>query len=197
MEFDDIRKIWDSQNNRPLYAIDEQALHKRIQARKKRSGRIADTSEIVLITANIVAGGIVLIADILKQEGNPFAYAMTFVMFLTAAIVMYSRMRRKRHENRFDRTLVGDLDHAIANAAWQVRLSQAMRWYLVPVAGLTLLSVWGPDKPLWALVLIFVFFIAVFYASGWEHRWYVSRKRSLTKLREKLMQEELDEDFML
>ena len=33
MEFDEIKKIWDAQNNQPLYVIDEKALHNRIQSK--------------------------------------------------------------------------------------------------------------------------------------------------------------------
>src|SRR5690349_6966310 len=35
MEFDEIKKIWDAQNNQPLYVIDEKALHNRIQSKMK------------------------------------------------------------------------------------------------------------------------------------------------------------------
>ncbi len=33
MEFDEMKKIWDAQNNQPLYVIDEKALHNRIQSK--------------------------------------------------------------------------------------------------------------------------------------------------------------------
>src|SRR4051812_1101237 len=33
MEFDEMKKIWDAQNNQPLYVIDEKGLHNRIQSK--------------------------------------------------------------------------------------------------------------------------------------------------------------------
>ena len=36
MEFDELKKIWDSQNNEVLYAINEKALHDRIRTKKGR-----------------------------------------------------------------------------------------------------------------------------------------------------------------
>ena len=193
MEFNEIKKIWDSQNNRPLYAIDEEALHSRILAKKRRSMHITNTSEIVLITSNLVASGFVFVADLVKHNANYFAYTMATFMVLTAAFIFYRRIRRKKSENRFDRSVSGDLDHAIANATYQVRLSRAMRWYLAPMAALCLLTVWDADTPTWSILLLLAFFVIVFYASSWEHRVYIARKRSLEGLREKLIREEIVE----
>ena len=49
MEFEEMKKIWDSQNNRPMYAIDENSLHnivkrkinaasRKVNQTKKRTG---------------------------------------------------------------------------------------------------------------------------------------------------------------
>ena len=35
MEFDEMKKIWDSQTNQTLYSIDENALYNRILSRRK------------------------------------------------------------------------------------------------------------------------------------------------------------------
>src|SRR4051812_47574418 len=40
MEFDEMKKIWDSQNNEPLYAINEKALYNRILSKKKQAHHI-------------------------------------------------------------------------------------------------------------------------------------------------------------
>ena len=37
MEFDELKQVWDSQNNELLYAINEQALHNRILSKKKQA----------------------------------------------------------------------------------------------------------------------------------------------------------------
>jgi hypothetical protein len=33
MEFDEMKKIWDAQNNQPLYVLDEKALHNRFSGK--------------------------------------------------------------------------------------------------------------------------------------------------------------------
>ena len=35
MEFDELKKVWDSQNKEPMYVIDEQALHQAHSYQKK------------------------------------------------------------------------------------------------------------------------------------------------------------------
>ena len=34
MEFEELKKIWDTQNNKPMFIIDEEALHRTIQKKK-------------------------------------------------------------------------------------------------------------------------------------------------------------------
>ena len=40
-EFEDIQKIWDSQKQETLYAIDESSLHHRIRRKEQQSNRMA------------------------------------------------------------------------------------------------------------------------------------------------------------
>ena len=60
MEFEELQKIWDSQNNRPVYAIDEKALHNRILSKKRQAYHITNTTELLLIIVNVAAGGLIL-----------------------------------------------------------------------------------------------------------------------------------------
>ncbi|TRX51599.1 hypothetical protein FNH22_23855 [Fulvivirga sp. M361] len=191
MEFDDIRKIWDGQNNRPLYVIDEDALHRRILLKKKQSRRLANTTEWVMAGANFLASSMILTAIFLKNNANIFSYITMGFMALTPLYIFYIRRQRKTQEKAFESSVSGDLDHAISNATFQVRLSMVMRWYLLPIAVLTLLSVWSEDISYWFLLGVVVFFCATFYASSWEHRLYVSKKRRLIDLRNKLGKEDL------
>ncbi len=191
MEFDDIKKIWDSQDHRPLYAIDERALHKRIVAKKNRSRHIANKSEIILMVTNLLAPTLILIIDKIKDNGNYFSYILATLMVATAGFILYSRMQRKRTENQFNRSMLGDLDHAIAHAIYQVRLSYIMRWYMAPVVLLCFLSVWDKEISISLILFMVVFFTAAFFAGTWEHRWYTRRKQSLEALREKLVHEEM------
>ena len=85
--------------------------------------------------------------------------------------------------------MLGDLEHAIANATYQVRLSQVMRWNNLPISLFLLIGFWENGKPLWIVAVVLIFFSLVHYASGWEHNIYKSRKRELESLRKKLKEE--------
>ena len=41
MEFEELKKIWDTQNNQPMYAINEEALHNRILTKKRKTNKIS------------------------------------------------------------------------------------------------------------------------------------------------------------
>ena len=60
MEFEELQKIWDSQNKRPLYVINEEALHQRILAKKSQASHITNFSELLLIAVNTGAGALIL-----------------------------------------------------------------------------------------------------------------------------------------
>ena len=40
MEFEDLQKIWDTQNNKPMYVINEEALHRRILSKKNKASLV-------------------------------------------------------------------------------------------------------------------------------------------------------------
>ena len=70
MEFEEMRKIWDSQNNAPIYAIDESTLYKRIKSKGNRASRIANTNEIGLTIIFVTVSILLHIID----RGSTYAY---------------------------------------------------------------------------------------------------------------------------
>ena len=188
MEFDEMKKIWDAQNNEPLYVINEKALHNRILSKKKQAYHITNISELLAIIAYIGAG-----CSILMQSGNVFMYLLAALMFGSGLYSLVSRIRRIRGIYRFDRSMLGDLHHAISLATYQVRFSQLMRWNILPMGIFTLLGVWEVGKSVWMAVGILVFFVLVYYAAGWEHNLYKARKCELEILQNKLENEELSD----
>lgn len=190
MEFEEMKKIWDSQNNETLYAINGRALHNRILSKKKRAGHIANISELLLIIVNGGAGIIMLVLGWTKSGGNLFFYLMASWMLLTMLYMLVSRIRRKREGSKFDRTLLGDLNHALATATYQVRISRLMRWNNLPILILLLLSFWENGKGIWGIVLVIILFSLTYFLSGWEHSIYITRKNELTTLYKKLSDQE-------
>jgi hypothetical protein len=189
MEFDELQKIWDTQNNQPLYVINEQALHNRIVAKKRQVIKIAVITEWILIIANTASGLFVLQQNYTGRRGLVFVYLLAAWLLGTALYVLVNRIRRMREQKQFHRSLSGDLQHALAAASYQVRISHIMRWNTFPIMLLVLLSNWEGGQSVWFSLAVALFFILVFYASGCETGIYKAKKRELEVLQKKLQED--------
>ena len=186
MEFEELRKIWDAQNNQPLYAINEKAMYNLILSKKKQAHHITNISELLLIFVNLGAGIMILALNLFRQSVNISLYVLSAWMLVTALYTLVRRIQRIKGDQQFDRSISGDLSHAISMASYQVHISQIMRWNIVPIAALTLLGLWEGGKPIWIVVIVLLFFALTFYAGGWEHNIYKRKKRELEILQKKL-----------
>jgi hypothetical protein len=190
MEFDEIKKVWNSQNNEVIYGINEKALHNRIVAKKNKGYHITNASELLTIIVNFGAGGFILAVSLYKGSANIYLYLLAAWMFVTALFVLIKRAQRIKGERTFDRSVLGDLRHAIAVATYQVRLSFLLRWNIVPIGILIILSIWDGGRSMWLAICVVIFLFIANYFAGWEHSFYKSRKRELETLLSKLDTEE-------
>lgn len=189
MEFDEMKKIWDTQNNEPLYVLNENAFHNHIRLKKRKAGHIANLSELLIIWMNIGAGAFVVGVCIINKITDIYMYILAAWMFVTAIGVIPGRIRRINAQAKFDRTILGDLDQAIATASYQVVLSGILRWNMLPMGVLIMLVVWDSDNSIWWAVAMLAFFALSYFGSGWEHNYYKSRKREVEQLRNVLLTE--------
>jgi len=187
MEFDEMKQIWDTQNDRPVYVIDEKAMQRYIQARKDRVLDIANSSELSLIAINLVAGAILLVINLRQSGANLFMYLESAWMFMTVGYVVVSRIRRVRAERQFDRSVHGDLDHAISLASYQVRLSRMIRWNLLPMGAIMIGSGWEAGKFLKVTAVILVSYVFAFYVGRKGLRASKGRRRELDALKSDLL----------
>lgn len=194
MEFDELQKIWDTQNNQPLYVINEQALHNRIVAKKHQVIHIAVVTEWILIIANTISGAFVLQQNYTGRRGLIFVYLLAVWMLGTALYVLVNRIRRMREQQQFNRSISGDLQHAVTTAVYQVRIARIMRWNVLPIGLLVLLSVWEGGQSVWFSVGVALFFVLVFLASGWEMGIYRNKMKELQILQNKLQEESQSTD---
>jgi len=186
MEFEEMKKVWDSQNDEPIYGINEKALHNRILSKKNQGNHITNVSELLLILVNIGSGCFILGINLFSQNGNVFMYLLSAWMICSALVLLYSRIRRRKKVDRFDRSMRGDLSHAISIATYQVHISQLMRWNIVPIGLFIILGVLDSGKSVWLALGMLIFLVLTIYFSGWEHRIYKSRKRELQLLQTRL-----------
>lgn len=186
MEFDEIKKIWDAQNNQPLYVIDEKALHNRIQSKMKGALLRANLNEWGLIIINLFAAGVLVTLNSFGHAANIFMYIEAAWLFATVVYVVAHRSRRLSSSRRFDRSIHGDLDHAISIAAYHVRLVRMMNWNLLPLGAIMIFSGWEAGKLLKAAAVILISYALAFYVGIKENRANVRRRRELQVLKEKL-----------
>lgn len=191
MEFEDLKKMWHSQDKAYIYSIDEQALHNRIKAKQRQAYHIVHASEWLSIGAFAVAGGAILVSSWMKSGGSIYMYLLAGWMLIAAVYLFVSRARRIKGQGQFERTMRGDLEYAISLASYQVRLSGMLRWNLPVVGILILLSFWEEGQSLWAILGFVVFLTLAHFAAGWEHGIYKARKRELEILKSKLEEEEV------
>lgn len=189
MEFDEMKKIWDSQNSEHLYVINEDALHNRIRTKKKRSQRLVETVEIVLLISTIVAGSMVLLANIVRGEHIIFKYVSASVFYLVAVYLWMKRSDRRKGEGRFENTMMGDLEHALSNSNHQVMISATFLYKVFPFVSIgSLIAEWVRSGFTWMIPAIVAFFVVGYFASRWEHRCYVSKLRELESLKAMLVE---------
>jgi hypothetical protein len=186
MEFDEIKKVWNSQTNEPVYIMNEAALHNRIKSKKMKAYHTANISELMAIISYFVAGGVLLITNYTKEPGSVALYLLSAWMVVSGVYFLRGRLKRIKGNQTFDRSMRGDLLYAISTATYQVRFSHLVRWNVLPVGGLIVLSMLEGGKPIWVSLLILAFLAITIYASGWEHNIYKARKKELDVLYVKL-----------
>ena len=191
MEFEEMKKVWDAQNNEPIYGINEQALHNRILSKKKQAHHLANLSELLCIIVYSGAGCILIALNLMNRSSNVFMYILAAWMLCSALYLLVSRIRRINGVQQFDRSMRGDLEYAITVATYQVRISRLIRWNTVPIGLLIILGVWDGGKSMWLVAGIIVFLFLANYASGWELNFYKKKKRELEILKEKLETEDM------
>lgn len=189
MQFNELQKIWDSQNNKPMYVIREEVLHQKILAKGRKAGKTANITEWILIFTGLLAAGILVFFDFIKDEGNAFSYISVVLFSLITVYAIINRYLRKKKTENFERTILGDLEHALSISEYQVNLSKGMLYGFWPaVFLLSLLSLIMSDKPTWYSIVFGILFVGVSYISSWEHKCYVRREDELKSLKQKLIE---------
>jgi len=183
-----MKKIWDAQKGEALYAIDEKALHNQVIVKKKKSAQKADKLELTLISSLLFASGMVWYAIIVKSSYEMAQIIFASLLLFAAVAILISRRKRMRWQDSFENSMLGDLEQGLANASYQVKLSKAVAFLYLTVAGFAVVSVYLEVTDWWKSVLVLLLFTFGYIASRWEHRkFYVGQKKNLLAMKEKLM----------
>ncbi|MEM6344221.1 MAG: hypothetical protein AAF927_10090 [Bacteroidota bacterium] len=184
MNFDNLQKVWDAQNNAPMYQLNESALHQIVLRKSRKAARYADINDFGLMGIMLVSSALLLFLD----RGSLYAYLSAVCMLGIATYVGYQRWRRKRHNLAYDQSILGQLEQAIANTESEIRRSRNFVWWmLAPAAVPSLINMVQSGAPIWKICMISAAFVLSYFVTQWGLKsQYLPRKRSLEALRKKL-----------
>lgn len=188
MKFDELQQLWCQQENVSPQPIDHMELKKLIDKRKSSAENSAAFLEMVLVIIN-GGTGISLLYSCISENKGIFAFLFAGFMLL-GSLYFFSRfIQRRRAERKFDRSMAGELEHAITTADYILRLSRTILfWYGLPLLILGGFALLEKGVSAWALLGVFAVVALSFWAGQWEIRKFHSpRKQRLLELREQLM----------
>lgn len=168
-----MKVLWDSQNDEPLYAVNQAGLHGML-LRESRAFRRAvfwrDVREItievgatlgfLLFGGLLVAGQPEHLASRFNIQASPTTFDLVALIIAAALWGHYSvwqyasRKRQEHREREFAASLLGDLEREIAGTEHQIRmLKSVLGWGVLPV---------------WAATFLFLFVASrLLDVSGW------------------------------
>ena len=215
MNFEEMKVLWDSQNEEPLYAVNQAGLRAMLLQDSRDFRRAVLWRDLREITIGVVAsagflmfGGLLTLGQperlvswfnvkVAPTAGDLVAMILAAVLWLHYALWQYAgRKRQERRERQFAASVLGDLDREIARTEYQIRLAQNVLWWgVLPVWAATFLFLFVTSRLLdvsgWiVLVAAAVFLGAAVLDLRWKQRPIqrnlLPRKHELASLREKL-----------
>jgi len=154
MEFDEMKVIWDTQEEQPLYAINEAGLNRVLSKKRHKFARLIFWQELqTYVGAAFSVGAVVLIIcldyfGVSWNAGRQIELSRWDILALIAAATFWlrfayhifdGRQKQKRLERKTTPTLLDHLDSDISQAEYQIKVRKQILWhYLSVYAGVSL-----------------------------------------------------------
>lgn len=189
MEFEEMQKVWDEQKGENMYIINESALHRSVTCKKDAASKRINHEEV--ITSLIIGLTAIILIIAAFHGGHNWAFISSGIMAIDLAYIQYFRWKRKKAENKFDRTLLGELDHTILNTNSVIRFYVFMIiGFLIPLCSIYILKMFVEGATLdKGIILIGVPILCVLFVQWILKKLRGYRKRHLLDLRKKLTEE--------
>lgn len=192
MNFEELQRIWDTQDDRPMYAFDEAALHRVVKNRGRDISRVVVLFETMMVLLALTMA--VALGSEPVLEGHDYhQFIDTAIWLAVSGYLLHGRRLRRRADLGFEESFRGDLDRAIAQADFQVKRLRAFGWwFMLPLlvgTGVNAITLIGArPKPWWIWPLL----AASLGVTWWSMRHNLKRhvlpmKDELQQLREKLL----------
>jgi hypothetical protein len=140
MKFEEIQVIWDSQREQEMYALDVDAMHRKIKRKARKVERSISFNEISIIVICAFVSLMSLREPVLEQTGYHRIFG-SVVMLCVAGWMLMKRLARLKLRSQFDFTLTGDLDRAIAESKAHLLLARTFHlWFVLPAVSIVLVN---------------------------------------------------------
>lgn len=140
MEFEEMKVIWDSQREQEMYAIDVDAMHRKIKRKARKVERSISFNEISIIVICAFVSLMSLREPVLEETGYHRIFG-SVVMLCVAGWMLMKRLARLKLRSQFDFTLTGDLDRAIAESKAHLLLARTFHlWFVLPAVSIVLVN---------------------------------------------------------
>jgi hypothetical protein len=208
MEFDDLKVIWDSQNEEPLYAVNEDGLQAMLRKKAQAFKRLVFWQEAQTYGSTLFVLGVVSIlltgyfTGVLDRlRGNEMTSWDAVALFVGAGCwlqfgfnVWFVRIKQRKKERGFPATLRGELDRDIEQAEFEINSRRHLvRDFLPPYlgSGLSSLVLFRATGAEWMMIpLIVAMVLALVVETRCQRRLVtnklIPRKEELESLRNKL-----------
>ena len=182
MDFEELRAVWDAQENRTVFVVEPDAVYENARKRSRSLRLGADIEEFVML----------LVCTVFPAMNGWYSgehLYETFGALIYAGIAIFTlrfRFRRKRREREFPSTVVGELDRALYRADCQIwRMKNFLWWFLVPGGIYVLISMTRNFTWSGALATA-IGYPACYLAVGFSRRLIERERRNLQALRTEL-----------
>jgi membrane protein implicated in regulation of membrane protease activity len=188
MQFEDLQKVWDKQNQQPMYVLNEEALQQQIRRKGKKISRYITINEFGLLLISIFTTANLWFTS----EHRVYAALVGVAMFSSCAYMMWGRYQRLK-ERPVSSSVLEELEYTISQSNYYLRFAQTFfLWFMGPIAIAMLYRVISAEAGIWKWLLMFGSLALAYFLVRLELRYkHLPRKRSLEKLRGKLMEEPL------
>ncbi|MEM6700363.1 MAG: hypothetical protein AAF599_18305 [Bacteroidota bacterium] len=183
MEFEEIQKVWSEQKSEEMYAVNENALHNSIRSKQKEASKKMNRIEIDFLVFNLL-----FLANTVYHKEGLWDYVGALMMVLAVAFMIFFRYRRKKSENKFDRSMLGELDHAISTTRSILKITKQMSYYyILPTAVFAICEMIYFKAPFQKWLITIGVFVIVSILMLLNHKYVnLSRKKHLESLRDEL-----------
>lgn len=203
MKIEDLRVIWDQQNEQPLYVLDQDALHASVRTRTTGIDQSVGIFErvmmgVLLFVAAMAAGKRLLTSNDLDWL-DWTTVGLTIIVAIVASVSLAgARRKRLTQEIAFESTIVGDVDKAIFQLDYLfARFKTFHHWFALPMALILILRLTKTEfqlADLWSattiqVAMMYALSMLICYGSIWFEKRCLSlpEKKSLIAIREKLV----------